>query len=161
MNAIAIEGQEYGGEDVDQLDIRMLRLLNKNGRTSFREIAKKLRVSLSTVSNRIHKMEERGIITGYAPIIDTESMGYDLQAVIGIRISKGKLLQVQKKIAKDKKVYGVYDVTGDWDSMVMARFRNRHELNDFIKEVLSMDFVERTYTQFVLNIVKDERRVLV
>lgn len=146
---------------MDQLDIKMLRLLNENGRTSFREIAKKLKVSLSTVSNRIHKMEERGTIRGYAPIIDTESMGYDLQAVIGIRISKGKLLEVQKKIAKDKKVYGVYDVTGDWDSIVMVRFRSRAELNGFIKKVLSMDFVERTYTQLVLNVVKEERRVLV
>ncbi|MFQ6061177.1 MAG: Lrp/AsnC ligand binding domain-containing protein, partial [Thermoplasmata archaeon] len=79
---------------------------------------------------------------------------------IGIRISKGKLLEVQKRIAKDKRVYGVYDVTGDWDSIVMARFRNRNELNNFIKKVLSMDFVERTYTQFVLNVVKEERRVL-
>lgn len=146
---------------MDQLDIRMLRLLNENGRTSYREIAKKLKVSLSTVSNRIHRMEERGIIRGYAPIIDTESMGFDLEAIIGIRISKGKLLEVQRKIAKDKRVHGVYDVTGDWDSMVMARFKNRNELNGFIKGVLSMDFVERTYTQFVLNIVKEERRVMV
>lgn len=142
------------------LDSRILGLLNENGRMSYRVIAKKLKVSLSTVSNRIHRMEEKGIIKGYAPIIDTESLGYDLQAVIGIRISKGKLLEVQKRIAKDKRVYGVYDVTGDWDSIVMARFRNRNELNNFIKKVLSMDFVERTYTQFVLNVVKEERRVL-
>ncbi|MFQ6060102.1 MAG: Lrp/AsnC family transcriptional regulator, partial [Thermoplasmata archaeon] len=74
---------------MDLLDSRILGLLNENGRMSYRVIAKKLKVSLSTVSNRIHRMEEKGIIKGYAPIIDTESLGYDLQAVIGIMISKG------------------------------------------------------------------------
>jgi DNA-binding Lrp family transcriptional regulator len=146
---------------MDGLDLQILESLNENARKSFRDIAKELKVSLSTVSNRVHKLEEDGVIKGYAPIIDAHKTGYDLQAVVGIRISKGKLINTQKRIAKDKRVFAVYDVTGDWDSVVMARFQNRDELDKFIKKVLTMEFIERSNTQVVLNTVKDEKRVIV
>jgi DNA-binding Lrp family transcriptional regulator len=146
---------------MDDLDLQILESLNENARKSFRDIAKELKVSLSTVSNRIHRLEETGVITGYAPVLDSQKMGYDLQVVVGIRISKGKLLNTQKKIAKDESVFAVYDVTGDWDSVVMARFKNRDELDKFIKKVLSMEYIERSNTHVVLNTVKDEKRVTV
>jgi DNA-binding Lrp family transcriptional regulator len=144
---------------VDDVDLRILDSLNQNARKSFRDIAKELKISLSTVSNRVHRLEEDGVIKGYAPIIDENKMGYDLQVVVGIRISKGKLLNTQKRIAKDERVFAVYDVTGDWDSIVMARFQNRTELDKFIKKVLTMEYIERSNTHVVLNTVKDEKRV--
>ncbi len=146
---------------MDDLDIDIIRCMNENARKSFRDIAKELEVSLSTVSNRIHRMEDGGIILGYAPVLDPQKLGYELSVVIGIRISKGKLLDVQKKIAADPRVYGVYDVTGDWDSIATARFRGRAELDEFIKGLVSMQHIERTYTQVVLNTVKEEKRVAV
>lgn len=144
---------------MDDLDLQILASLNENARKSYRDIAKEQKVSLSTVSNRIHRLEGEGVIKGYAPIVDESKMGYDLQVVVGIRISKGKLLPTQKRIAKDERVFAVYDVTGDWDSIVMARFRNRTELDKFIKKVLSMEYIERSNTHVVLNTVKDEKRV--
>ncbi len=144
---------------MDEVDIRILESMNQNARKSFRDIAKELKISLSTVSNRVHRLEEDGVIKGYAPIIDESKMGYDLQVVVGIRISKGKLLNTQKRIAKDERVFAVYDVTGDWDSIVMARFQNRTELDKFIKKVLTMEYIERSNTHVVLNTVKDEKRV--
>jgi DNA-binding Lrp family transcriptional regulator len=149
----------YGGEFMDDLDFQILGSMNENARKSFRDIAKELDVSLSTISNRVHRLEEEGVIKGYAPILDSNKMGYDLQAVVGIRISKGKLINTQKRIAKDERVFAVYDVTGDWDSVVMARFKNRDELDRFIKKVLTMEYIERSNTQVVLNTVKDEKRV--
>jgi DNA-binding Lrp family transcriptional regulator len=144
---------------MDDLDVRILNLLNENARKSFRQIARELKVSMSTVSNRVRKLEEEGVIKGYAPILDPLMVGLDLQVIIGVRISKGKLIDVQNQIATYPAVFGVYDITGDWDSLVITRFRNRGELNTFIKWVLSLDHVERTYTQMVLNVVKEEVRV--
>ena len=144
----------------DDLDLEILRLLNRNARQSYRDLARQLKVSTSTVSTRIHRLEKEGIITGYAPLIDPNKTGFDLPVVVGLQISKGKLLEVQEKVAEDPRVYGVYDVTGDWDSIVMARFRNTRDLDAFIKKVLALPYVERTYTQLVLNTVKEEKRVL-
>jgi DNA-binding Lrp family transcriptional regulator len=143
---------------LDELDMRILRRLNENARQSFRDIARELRVSISTVSNRVRRLEGEGVVLGYAPILDEKKLGYDVLAVIGIRISKGKLLEVQRKIARDDKVVEVYDVTGEYDSMIIARFRNTRELDAFIKRLVAMENVERTYTQVVLNVVKREKR---
>ena len=143
---------------LDDLDVAILRRLNQDARKSFRDIARDLEVSISTVSNRVKRLESEGIILGYAPLLDEKKLGYDVLAVIGIRISKGKLLEVQRKIAREDKVIEVYDVTGEYDSVVIARLRNTKELDAFIKRLVAMDNVERTYTQVVLNVVKQEKR---
>ena len=146
-------------DGMDDLDVKILNLLNENARNSFRQIARELKVSMSTVSNRVKKLEEEGIIKGYAPILDPLKVGMDLQVIVGVKISKGRLIDVQNQIATYPNVFGVYDITGDWDSIVITRFKNRGELNNFIKWVLSLEYVERTYTQMVLNVVKEEVRV--
>lgn len=141
---------------MDELDAKILGLMNENARTSYRTMAKKLKVSMSTISNRVKNLENEGVIKGYIPLLDPQKIGYDLLVIIGVRISKGKLILVQNEISRNPNVFGVYDITGDWDSILIARFRNREELNVFIKWVVSVEFVERTYTQIVLNVVKDE-----
>ncbi len=103
-------------------------------------------------------MEAEGIIKGYIPLIDLDKLGYDLLVIIGIRISHGKLIEVEKRISKNPHVYEIYDTTGDWDSIIIARFKSREELNTFIKRVLAVEHVERTMTYLVLNVVKDEKR---
>ena len=105
-------------------------------------------------------MEDEKIIERYIPLINQEKIGYDLTAIINVKISHGKLLEVQERISKDKHVSGVYDITGDWDSLIIAHFKDRRDLNGFIKGVLSMTNVEKTNTQLVLNIVKNEKRMM-
>jgi DNA-binding Lrp family transcriptional regulator len=146
---------------MDKLDRNIILSLNTNSRKSFRHIAKELKVSLSTISNRVKRLEEEGIIERYIPVINKEKIGYDLTAVINIKLTHGKLIEVQEKISKSNHVSAVYDITGDWDSLIVAHFKDRRDLNSFIKKILSMDFVERSNTQLVLNIVKDEKRVLI
>jgi len=143
---------------LDELDVAILRRLNQDARKSFRDIARELRVSISTISNRVKRLEQEGIIVGYIPVLDEKKLGYDVLAVIGIRISKGKLLEVQRKIGREDKVVDVYDVTGEYDSVIIARFKNTKELDAFIKRLVAMENVERTYTQVVLNVVKQEKR---
>ncbi len=145
---------------MDEIDDKILEKLNENARKSYREIARELTISLTTVANRIKKMEDEKIIERYIPLINQEKIGYDLTAVINVKISHGKLLEVQEKISKDNHVSSVYDITGEWDSLIIAHFKDRKDLNGFIKHVLSMDNVEKTNTQLVLNIVKNEKRVL-
>ncbi len=105
-------------------------------------------------------MEDEKIIERYIPLVNQEKLGYDLTAIINVKISHGKLLEVQERISKDKHVSGVYDITGDWDSLIIAHFKDRRDLNGFIKGVLSMTNVEKTNTQLVLNIVKNEKRMM-
>ena len=145
---------------VDETDRRILSVLQRDARTSMRKISEEVGVSLGTVSNRVHKLEEAGVIQGYTVLLDPEKIGWDLNVVIGLRIQKGRLIEIQEKIAKDPRVYGVYDVTGDFDSMVVARARDRSDLDELIKNVMSVDGVERSVTRLVLNTVKESPTTL-
>ena len=145
---------------LDETDRRILSVLQRDARTSMRKISKEVGVSLGTVSNRVRKLEGAGVIRGYAVLLDPEKIGWDLNVVIGLRIQKGRLIEIQEKIAKDPRVYGVYDVTGDFDSMVVARARDRSDLDGLSKNVMSVDGVERSVTHLVLNTVKESPTTL-
>ncbi len=144
---------------IDDLERRILRAMNADARKSFREIAKELGASVTAVIHAVKKLESQGVIRGYIPIVDPVHFGIDLSAVIALRISQGKLLETQKKIAGDPHVAAVYDITGEWDSLVVAHFRGRDDLNAFLKKLTAMRYVDRSVTHIVLNTVKDERRV--
>ncbi|MCX6567209.1 MAG: Lrp/AsnC family transcriptional regulator [Candidatus Aminicenantes bacterium] len=144
---------------IDDLSRKIIDSLNENARKSFREIAKETGSSVTAVINSVKGLEAKGVIRGYIPVVDAAAVGFDLNAVIAVRISQGKLMEVQKKIAEDLHVSAVYDVTGEWDCLVLARFRGRDDLNRFIKKITSFPNIDRTVTHLVLNTVKDERRV--
>lgn len=152
---------DAGTLKIDDLDIDILRSLNENARKSFRDIAKELHISLTTVSNRVKALERNGVIQGYIPVLDATKLGYDIMVVIGIKVIHGKIVETERDLAKENGVFAVFDSTGEWDAIVMARFHNRGELNTFVKKVLDHENVDRTYTQVVLNITKDEKRVLI
>jgi len=144
---------------LDVLDRGILEELNVDARRSHREIAERLKVSPTTIGMRIDRMERDGIIRGYVPLLDDEALGGELSATIGIRISKGKLREVEERLAKDPRAYAIYDVTGDFDALLIGRFRDRRDLDRFVKHALQDPQVERTNTQVVLNRVKEDRRV--
>ena len=144
---------------LDELDRSILEELNADARRSHREIAHRLKVSPTTVSARVARMEGQGVIRGYIPLLDDEQLGWDLWAAMGIRISKGRLREVEERLARDARAYAIYDVTGETDALLIGRFRDRRDLDRFVKHALQDPHVERTNTQVVLNRVKEDRRV--
>lgn len=146
---------------IDDLGKKIIRVLNQNARRSFREIAKEVGTSVTAVIHKIKKFEESGVIKGYIPIVDPEYFDLKLIAIIALRISRGKLLETQKKIAEDLRVVAVYDITGEWDSIIIGYFKDQQDLNSFIKNLLSQENVDRSVTHIVLNMIKEERRILV
>ena len=139
---------------IDDTDRRILAVLLADARTSMRLIAEEVGVALGTVSNRVKRMEEMGVIHGYGVHLDAEKIGWTMTVLCGLRIEKGRLMEVQRRIADDPRVFGIYDVTGEFDSMVLARVRDRAHLDDLSKTVLSSEGIIRTVTHVVLNTVK-------
>ena len=84
---------------MDDVDKRILRVLEADARTSLRKIAEEVGVALGTVSNRVRRMESLGVIRGYTVLLAPDKAGWGLSVVIGLRIEKGRLIEIQEKIA--------------------------------------------------------------
>ena len=141
---------------LSEVDKRILNELQEDGKASFRDIAKKAKWSAVTAMKKVHKMEKEGIIKKYSAQIDYEKLGFDVSIILDVRVSKGKLFAVEKKIATHPNVMLVYDNTGQFDITVIARFRTRAAMDNFLKTMQSYDFVERTETKLILNTIKED-----
>jgi DNA-binding Lrp family transcriptional regulator len=143
-------------EIIDDIDRRIIKEYLEDARRSYREVAKRIGVSVGTVVSRVKKLEAAKIIKGYSAIIDYSKLGYDITVVTEIVVSKGKLVEVEKSVAEMPGVCAVYDVTGETDAIVIAKFKNRESLSNFTKSLLKMPYVERTNTHVVLTTAKED-----
>ncbi len=141
---------------MDETDTKILHQILSDGRSSYRKIAEQIGVSPPTVLNRIQKLENNHIIKSYSAVLDHEKLGYDLTAIIEVTAVKGKITEVEKHISKFANVCAVYDITGLTDMIIVAKFKNRKELSDFVKKDLALPFVERTNSHMVLVTVKED-----
>jgi len=145
---------------MDDRDIKILNHLLTDARQSARQLAHRLGVSTVTMISRIKKLEESKIIRGYSVRLDHELLGYDITAIIEIKTTKGKMLEIENKIAKQDNVIAVYDITGDADTIVIAKFKDRKSVSGFVKKLLEIPNVENTVTHLVLNTIKEDDRLI-
>jgi len=148
-------------QKLDEIDFKILKLLQEDSRTSYRKIADTLGVAVGTVYNRIKRLEDEGVFKAYTVMVDPTKIGYDLTAVILIQAGGPHLAEVEKEIARSDYVTCIYDITGDFDIAVIAKFKNRSMLDNFIKGTLKMPHVTRTVTNVALNVVKEDFRIKV
>jgi DNA-binding Lrp family transcriptional regulator len=149
------------GNSLDELDVKILSLLGEDARMSCREVAEKLGVASGTVYNRVRRMTEDGVIKGYIPLLDYAKLGYGLAALVMIQVEGQHLVEVENTLAKSAEVMAVYDVTGEFDVAVLARFKSQASMNKFIKDTLKIAYIRRTVTNIILNVVKEDPRVRV
>ncbi|MCW4047732.1 MAG: Lrp/AsnC family transcriptional regulator [Candidatus Bathyarchaeota archaeon] len=146
-------------ENLDDIDIRILNLLQEDSRLSYNKIAMKLRLSVGTVFNHIKNLQKKGVLQGYTVILDWTKLGYSLTALVLVQTEGKHIMEVETEIAKASNVIAVYDVTGDYDAVVVSKFKDRNSLNVFIKGLLAMPFVRRTVTNVAFSAVKEDFRV--
>ncbi|MHA1460452.1 MAG: Lrp/AsnC family transcriptional regulator [Promethearchaeota archaeon] len=140
---------------VDDLDLDILGILSKNSKQNFKQISDELKKSPVTIKKHVEELEKHGVIKGYGVDIDFEKLGYDIIATIEITVSKGKMIEVETDIAENPNVFGVYDITGDYDALVFARFKTRKELSEMVKKLHASPYIERTNTHLILNVIKE------
>jgi len=139
--------------------MQIIGLLQEDSRLSFNKIAHRLGISVGTACNRIKNLEEKGVLNGYTVLVDQNKVGYSLTALILIQAEGKHLLDVEKEVAEINNVISVYDITGDFDFAVIARFKDRESLNAFIKRLLAVPYVKRTVTNVALNVIKEDFRI--
>ena len=143
-------------ENVDDIDLQIIKLLQEDCRLSFNKIARNIGISVGTAFNHVKNLEKKGILKGYTAILDSTKLGYSLTAVIMIQAEGEHLTDVEKEIAKTANVVAVYDITGDYDAAVITKFKDRTGLNAFIKNLIATPHIRRTVTSVALNVIKED-----
>ena len=142
----------------ENLDERLINALLDDGRASLRSLAERLDVSVTTVSNHLSDLEERGVIRGYTPKVDYDELGYDVTAVIQLKVEGSALPEITDRLQGHQQMVSVYEVTGDHDVIAIGKFKDTDAMNDQIKELLVDPDIKESNTSVVLNTVLENQQ---
>jgi DNA-binding Lrp family transcriptional regulator len=129
-----------------------------DGRASLRSLAEELDVSVTTVSNHLSDLEEGGIIEGYTPKVDYDKLGYDVTAILQLKVEGSALEDVTADLREHKQMVSVYEVTGDHDIIAIGKFADTDDMNDEIKRLLNDPEIKESNTSVVLNAAKEHEQ---
>ena len=140
---------------MDNIDKKILIELQKSGRESASNIAEKINVSVPTITERIRKLEESGVIVGFQAVIDSSKIGFDVSAIITI-ISGSS--QYYKKVTieaeKTPEVVKCFSTTGNGSHTLLVTTKNSNTLEELLRKIQSWPGVNRTETQIILSSYK-------
>ncbi|TQQ82374.1 HTH-type transcriptional regulator Lrp [Halonotius roseus] len=142
----------------ENLDRELLNELLGDGRASLRSLGEELDVSVTTVSNHLEDLEAEGIIDGYTPIIDYNELGYDVTAVIQLKVEGSAIIELTDRLREQKQMVSVYETTGDYDIIAIGKFTDTDGMNDQIKALLSDVDINESNTSVVLNAVTEHEQ---
>jgi len=142
---------------MDATDRRLVELLQRNGRATQLQLAKAVGLSQPAIAERIRKLEERGVITGYAARVDAARLGLDVTAFIGVGIEHPRFFQgFAKKVKALAEVLECHRVAGEDSYVLKVKTRNTRALDRLLVQVLrTIPGVTRTQTTIVLASIKE------
>ena len=138
------------------LDFKIIAELRKDGRASLRQIGRRLEISTTTVAGRIRVMERNGLIRGYRPLLDSRKLGLGITAITLIKAVGGKIPVLMNDLMKDPDLTHVYEITGEFDLVVIGKYKDTDSMNREIKKLLSNKAIKETNTSIVLGTAKEE-----
>ena len=138
--------------DLDDIDRGILRALQDDCKTSLARIGTAVGLSAPSVVERIRKLEQGGVITGYQAILDARRVGLDVTAFIGVSISHPRLIATfEKEIQGLDAVLECHHVTGIHTVLVKSKTGNTAALEQLISRIRSIEGVAHTETMVVLS----------
>ncbi len=149
-----------GGKILDEIDVKLLEILQENADLTYAEIAKMVGVSPSTVYVRVKRLKEQGYIRKIVAVVNPEQLGYRLRALVFMMIDVKKFNKVVEALSSIPQVRGVYDVTGEWSLACAVLVRDHGELSRVLDLIGSIDGVMNTSTLVVLRTIKEDDKVL-
>ncbi|ADQ68489.1 Lrp/AsnC family transcriptional regulator [Halogeometricum borinquense] len=142
----------------ENLDAKLINALLGDGRASLRSLAEELDVSVTTVSNHLRDLEDEGVIEGYTPRVNYDALGYDVTAIIQLKVEGSALPEITERLREQKQMISVYEVTGDYDIIAIGKFTDTDGMNSQIKQLLTDADIRESNTSVVLNAVVENEQ---
>lgn len=144
--------------NIDETDVKILRLLQNDARMSVKAIAEKIFASAPTVSARIESLTERGIIKGYYTEIDTSVFENVIKSYVDIEVSPERKEELYEFLKQSPQVVECDRVTGEYSLLVKVIFKNTVDMDKFINALQKFG---RTKTQIVFSSIVEHRGVII
>jgi len=140
---------------IDNTDIKILQYLQNNGREAASKIAKKLNLTVPTITERIKRLQESSVIKGFQTVIDPKAVSLDVSAVITVISSSSNNYQIViAKAVECPEVIQCFSTTGMGSLMLWVSTKNSQSLEELLRKIQSWPDVTRTETQVILSSYK-------
>ncbi len=139
---------------LDKKDLIIINLLEKNGRTSFTELAKILKISEGAIRKRVKKLEEKNIILGYKAIINYKKLGYNNKIIMGVDTTPHQYFKTINKLKNLDYVKNLTTSSGDHMIMFEVWVKNIDELNKILTEINNIEGVTKTCPSIIHEEIK-------
>ena len=136
---------------IDTLDLKIIKVLNRDARMPYKAIAEEVGVSDATVRNRVQRMQKEGIIKKFNVLVDYHKLGRIIKAFIGLRVQPPKLKDIVEHLKEHPDVQVLYRTSGEVDLFVEVIFRDMEELNNFLESELNVDGISGTVVTIVIG----------
>lgn len=146
---------------MDNIDAKILHCLTQDARMNASQISQNVSLSVSAVIERMKKLEASGLIRGYTAIIDERLAGYDVQALISIRLEHPKYNQeFSQQMCNHERVMECFYITGDFDYMARISAGSTEELTKVLYDIKNIPGVSLTRTYVILDNIKQHSSVI-
>lgn len=145
---------------IDEIDVRILDMLQADGRVKRNQIAEAVGLSLPSVSDRMRKLEERGVITGYHAVLDAKRLHYDIAAFIRVMVDgSDRYSDFVSRARGLEEIQEVHSITGEGSHILKVRTRNTTSLERLLSTIQAWPGVHGTSTSIVLSSFKETRTI--
>jgi Lrp/AsnC family leucine-responsive transcriptional regulator len=146
--------------EFDATDRAILELLQDNCKQSMAQVGEKVGLSAPSVVERIHKLEESGVITGYVALVDARRLGKDVTAFLGVSTEQPRSIgTLERQIVAIDDVLECHHVTGVHTLMVKVKTENTQSLEMLIEQIRGLEGVSRTETMVALSTQAEHQRI--
>lgn len=146
-------------EELDNKDVQLLRLLQKNAKLTVKELAKEVNLSPSPVFERVKRLEQEGYVKRYAAVLDAEKLnrGFTVFCQIKLKIHDRSVgYDFVNEILEIEEVAECYNISGDFDFLLKVQVRDMKHYQDFVFNKLgSVDSIGSAHSTFVMAEVKN------
>ncbi|SOD72813.1 DNA-binding Lrp family transcriptional regulator [Jatrophihabitans sp. GAS493] len=138
---------------LDALDVTLLQLLTDNPRIGILELSRLSGVARATVSARLDRIQQAGIVTGYGPDIDVAAAGYPVQAMVTLEIAQGRLADIRQFLTALPGVLEAYATTGSGDVLCRLAAESNEALQELLLKLNESDAIRRSTSVVILSVV--------
>jgi Lrp/AsnC family transcriptional regulator, leucine-responsive regulatory protein len=147
-------------QNLDKIDVAILKHLQRDGRAQRNTISEVVKLSVPSVSERMRKLEEKGLIQSYCALLDAKKFNFDITAFIFVEVdSSNNYQQFVDRVVEEPEVLECHSITGDGSHLLKVRTKNTESFERFLSTIQSWDGVKRTKSNIVLSSFKETREL--